>query len=732
MFNFLTKNKKYLCSILIAAILFNFLFSPLIASAQNAAPAPAAQPAGNAKSTEPASASGGNGLINWISGGIFLFASSVISSLLGAVFGVVLWIEAQIIDYILSPTNFSFTNAIIVQTGWHITRDLANMFFILILLIIAFATVLRIQTYAIQQLWWKILVAALLINFSLVIAGFVIDFTQILTTFFIKQALGGGSIGTITTRLASSMQILNFYNPSSPQSLGAGITQFGASAIAAVIGIILTLIGLIVTVFVFGATAVFLIVRIIWIWGLLIFAPIIWMLWILPATSKYFSQWWDKFIQWSFFAPIYVFMIYLSLSIFDANGKLNPGTFQANTNSSWTSPPPGLTTVGMPQAIFQWILVIAMMFSSLIIAQKFGVEGAKGARSMLEGWGTSTKNWAGRFARRKATAWIQPLPEAKPGETPPPKPGWFRRTGAAIGGAAVAIPGVRFGYQKMLAGQQKTYQDSYNKYKNIDPAILKQTLESGILLKAEDKMALQSLLIEKGKLKPKGPELIKILDQVKNYGQESTLLQSVIKEMDDDMHPEQGYDEAIRTDLIKRAKIYNLDKPFRKFFPVLASQVLNKDLADEMKKIDNLADIYEDQLVPDVVNAIPTEKLRDFLRRAPKEKKDKIKIVVDNKFKEFIDKKENENSYTYYDPNAIYYDEKEKREKRGTNITTTYKKMVDKIASETHRDTRNRMMSDFMKKYAEDFKLKDEDKEKLTDSIRRKFAVESQIWDTTI
>ena len=156
------------------------------------------------------------------------------------VFGVVLWIEAQIIDYILSPTNFSFTNALIVQTGWHITRDLANMFFILILLIIAFATVLRIQTYAIQQLWWKILVAALLINFSLVIAGFVIDFTQILTTFFIKQALGGGSFGTITTRLASSMQILNFYNPSSPQSLGAGITQFGASAIAAVVGIILT------------------------------------------------------------------------------------------------------------------------------------------------------------------------------------------------------------------------------------------------------------------------------------------------------------------------------------------------------------------------------------------------------------------------------------------------------------------------------------------------------------
>lgn len=139
-----------------------------------------------------------------------------------------------------------------------------------------------------------------------------------------------------------------------------------------------------------------------------------------------------------------------------------------------------------------------------------------------------------------------------------------------------------------------------------------------------------------------------------------------------------------------------------------------------MKKIDNLADIYVDQLKPKVVNAIPTEKLRDFFRRASKDKKDKAKAIIDDKFKEFIDRKENENWYTYYDA----------REKE--NVVIQYKDMVDKIASETHRDTRNKMMSDFMKTYAEEFKLKPEEKEKLTDSIRRKFVAEAQIWDTTI
>lgn len=367
--------KKSLGLILIAIIAFNFAFLPLTALAQSTVKS----------NTDAAAAADSGGLISWITGKGLLFISSVISSILGALFGVILYLEAQIIDFILSPSNFSFTNSSIVSLGWGITRDLANMFFILILLVIAFATVLKIQSYAIKQLWWKVIVAALLINFSLVIAGFVIDFTQVLTQFFLKQITGGGSLGTITSRLASSMQILNFYNPSAPSSIMGGVGQFGASTVAALIGIILTLIGLVITVFVFGAAAIFLIVRILYIWGLLIFAPVVWMLWILPATSGYFHMWWNKFIQWSFFAPIYVFMIYLSLSIFDAQGKLNPKIFGPLSIPGWNDPAPGLTTVGMPSAIFQWILVIAMMFGSLIVAQKFGVMGAKAISGATKG-----------------------------------------------------------------------------------------------------------------------------------------------------------------------------------------------------------------------------------------------------------------------------------------------------------------------------------------------------------
>jgi len=405
------REKKYIYSIIIIAIIvFNVSFFPLSALAQAPDNSPGAQ---NSRTPEAT----GSGLVSWISGGPIVFISGIITDLFGAFFGLIIYLEGQIIDYIISPNNFPLITAPIVTIGWRITRDLANMFFILILLIVSFTTVLKIKSYAIQQLWWKIVVAALLINFSLVIAGFLIDFTNILTNFFLKQIVGGG-VGTITSKLAAAMQVTNFYNPAAPTTMLGGLGQLGAGSFLAVVGILLTLIGLIVMAFVFGAATIFLIVRILHLWFLLIFAPIVWMLWILPATSSYFSQWWNSFIKWTFFAPIYVFMIYLSLSIFDATGKFKNGVLRA-TPSSWGTAAPGLTTGGMPAAIFQFILVIAMMFGSLIVAQKFGVAGASASQKMLTGWGNSAKNFAGRQLRSRALGigakGATPTTEARPG-----------------------------------------------------------------------------------------------------------------------------------------------------------------------------------------------------------------------------------------------------------------------------------------------------------------------------
>ena len=61
------------------------------------------------------------------------------------IFGWILYLAAAFLDFVLNSNQLNkFTNAEIVKVGWKISRDTANMFFALILLIISF-------------IWWQFL-----------------------------------------------------------------------------------------------------------------------------------------------------------------------------------------------------------------------------------------------------------------------------------------------------------------------------------------------------------------------------------------------------------------------------------------------------------------------------------------------------------------------------------------------------------------------------------------------
>ncbi len=441
---------------------------------------------------------------NWITGQaaeVTLKASAVISVALGSVVSLIIYIEGLIIDYLLSP-NFSFTKAPVVEIGWKITRDLANMFFILILLIIAFATVLRIERYALKQLLWKVVVAALLINFSLVMAGIVIDFTQVLTKFFVNGITGGS--GSFTTKFMFNMNINNFYKPTNDLgSVGTGLANLGESMFAAIAGILLTLIAGVVLVFVFGATAIFLILRIINIWGLLIVAPIAWILWILPNTSGHFQKWWDSFIKWAFFAPIYTFFMFLATKIFDNQGMLS-GTFIGTTPTGWNTSGPGLTVASMPSAIFQFILVIAIMFYALIYAKSFGIMGANATFNTLKGFGDKSKNWAGRQLRRGALAvGAQKAEVDAAGKViKPAQPGWVQRGAEKV----AAWPGGKLltgAVFKQVEAEAKSLEDAQKQFANWSDQAIKNYLKTpGGTTTA--RLAAALALKDKGKLGDRG------------------------------------------------------------------------------------------------------------------------------------------------------------------------------------------------------------------------------------
>ena len=74
-------------------------------------------------------------------------------------------------------TNFA-------NEGWELTRDMANIGFIFILLYIAFRKILSIGGFTLQSIVIKLIIVALLVNFSLFFTKVVIDASNILALGF--------------------------------------------------------------------------------------------------------------------------------------------------------------------------------------------------------------------------------------------------------------------------------------------------------------------------------------------------------------------------------------------------------------------------------------------------------------------------------------------------------------------------------------------------------------------
>ncbi len=312
-------------------------------------------------------------------------------------FSWLLWLGAQLLGFVLNYSELQkFTSAPIVVKGWGICRDLANMFFALVLLIISFATILRVESYGIKQILPKLIIAALLINFSLVIAGVIIDFSQVLTKYFISAMEADGQ--DVRQVLMSGLKINQTFKPPSSISkpnFGDGFEALFNLSIALFGGLVL----IVVAAFTFFAAAILLITRFVALWFLLILAPLAWLFYILPATSAYWSMWWKSFLKWVFFAPAYTFFLFLAIMIIKSGEIAKQAGFSEVQLAGLQGANFGATTLA---TIVDFIILIGFLLGGLITAQKLSVWGAGGlygfAKSMGKGFGRMTGQWAGRGA----------------------------------------------------------------------------------------------------------------------------------------------------------------------------------------------------------------------------------------------------------------------------------------------------------------------------------------------
>ncbi len=116
----------------------------------------------------------------------------VIYGILNVIYTVLLWL----ITFAYSILNMAINTALdphwfqidAVQKGWQLVRDFSNIWFILAILFIAIATILRIESYGVKKWLPGIILMAFLINFSLPITTFIIDISNVIA-FQFERAL---------------------------------------------------------------------------------------------------------------------------------------------------------------------------------------------------------------------------------------------------------------------------------------------------------------------------------------------------------------------------------------------------------------------------------------------------------------------------------------------------------------------------------------------------------------
>ncbi|MBI4426322.1 MAG: hypothetical protein HY567_01990 [Candidatus Kerfeldbacteria bacterium] len=281
----------------------------------------------------------------------------------------------------------NFLGAPAVERGWVIVRDIANMFFIVVLLIIAFGTILRLENYRYNRLLARLIVMAILVNFSKFIAGFFIDFGQVIMLTFVN-AWRDVAAGNITHALGLT-EIIQLRNQPLPS--GQEISS-GAVLTALLLGLFLVT----VAVIVLAIMAIVLILRVLALWFLVVLSPLAYLFRTYPATEKYAARWWQEFGRYVVVGPVMAFLLWLSLAVMTAPVQFSEEVFTVvkTTEGSAVIEPTdsatannvaaAISTIGQSDKLLGYITGIMLLVGTLMITRELGVAGGQLAGQWAE------------------------------------------------------------------------------------------------------------------------------------------------------------------------------------------------------------------------------------------------------------------------------------------------------------------------------------------------------------
>lgn len=313
--------------------------------------------------------------------GIPLLEKGITVAIFLAVVGAIASIAGNLIDsgIVIQGILLSPTGTPVIQTIWGTLRDFINIFFILILLVIAFATIFNVKNYKASDLLPKLIISALLINFSLVIAVWIIDLLWIPAQVFLDPLNQGSSV---SGKLANTLRITELFKPllNNILVLPKFITEAG-----------LRLALLVIKAFLMVWIALIIWARIIILLGLIMLSPIAWLGYAFPnIRERSWGMWWKHILNWGSIT-IFLFGLIYFITLFAQ--RLTAQFVQTNPNI-------GRITF-FPTGVEEQLFIIGLVVLGLFTAGLMYVRSLSGSLydwTMLGfmkiwGWGGAGGKW---------------------------------------------------------------------------------------------------------------------------------------------------------------------------------------------------------------------------------------------------------------------------------------------------------------------------------------------------
>lgn len=359
--------------------------------------------------------------------------------------GVVLYMASIILNTVVSISLDSAVYGLqFVSDGWTMIRDLANMAFIFILVYIALKVMFEAHTAGTMERLIKVILVALVINFSFFATRVVIDAGNLLSIQFYNVIVSTpeakltfahtpyGDLAVnahdLTAKIMSGINFTETFKPENFQTAfqGDGASNFVTSLILFSVLYIVLGAAMFMLAAAFITAAVKFVIRIVMLWMAIVTSPLALVSWSFQGGHGHgggghghesgfsFSTWWSDLIKYAFYPALFLFILLLISQFMSSSGVSGLGTNEltaGNVQSGLGGIIPPLANIGVRLAFVLVMLHYALkaedffkgfvfndMAKSIGSLATFG--GLAGYRKRLEGAGGAFGTVAGAGVSR--------------------------------------------------------------------------------------------------------------------------------------------------------------------------------------------------------------------------------------------------------------------------------------------------------------------------------------------